>query len=335
MRQVRRVQWCTVLVLAVLLGLGLHAQSDPRKRNRIARRRGSNRCRPSPIASPRRRAPCSAICGGSSSSARSSNRKWSKAEAELARVSIARDNAADHVEALAATRIAETPGVTERLVELSKRGRAGYVQLLLASNDVRAMGRMARGVAAVAELDRVRLETHRRTLAAERIALNELEQQRAAVATLQREATRARAAVDAAVAARNRLIDDLDRRRDLAAQFVVELQQAQVQLERTIATADAASTVAALPIRPFQGDLPGRSTARSTSRFGRAPSGRFGTSIVRNGIEVAAAEGVDGHGGARRHGGIRGALCRLRHAGDRRSRRLGVHACMAICWMRP
>ena len=73
-------------------------------------------------------------------------------------------------------RIAQTPGITERLVELSKRGRAGYVQLLLASNDVRALGRMARGVAAVAEMDRVRLDTHRRTLAAERDALNDLDQ---------------------------------------------------------------------------------------------------------------------------------------------------------------
>lgn len=214
-----------------------------------------------------------------------------KTEAELARVSIARDNAADHVEMLAATRIAETPGVTERLVELSKRGRAGYVQLLLSSSDVRAMGRMARGVAAVAELDRVRLDTHRRTLAAERFALSELEQQRSAVRTLQRDATRARAAVEAAVAARNRLIDDLDRRRDLAAQFVVELQQAQLQLERTIATADASSGVATLPIRPFQGDLAWPIDGKVTTRFGRAPSGRFGTSSVRNGIELAAAEG--------------------------------------------
>ena len=214
-----------------------------------------------------------------------------KAETELARVSMARDNAADHVDVLAATRIAETPGVTERLVELSKRGRAGYVQLLLSSNDVRAMGRMARGVAAVAELDRVRLETHRRTLAAERSALNELDQQRAAVAALQRDATRARAAVESAVASRNRLIDDLDRRRDLAAQFVAELQQAQLQLERTIATADASSTVAVLPIRPFQGDLAWPINGTVTTRFGRAPSGRFGTSIVRNGIEFATTEG--------------------------------------------
>jgi septal ring factor EnvC (AmiA/AmiB activator) len=215
-----------------------------------------------------------------------------KAEAELARVTIARDNAADHVETLAATRIAETPGVTERLVELSKRGRAGYVQLLLASNDMRAMGRMARGVAAVAELDRVRLEAHRRTLAAERAALKELDEQRAAVATLQRDAAKARAALDAAVAARTRLIDDLDHRRDLAAQFVAELQEAQLQLERTVASADASSTVAALPIRPFQGDLSWPVEGKVTSRFGRAASGRFGTSIVRNGIEVAATEGA-------------------------------------------
>ena len=215
-----------------------------------------------------------------------------KIEAELKRVTMARDNAADHVEALAATRVAETPGVKERLVELSKRGRAGYVQLLLASNDVRAIGRMARGVAAVAELDRLRLETHRRTLAAERAALQELDQQRAAVQTLQRDATRARAAVDAAVAARNRLIDDLDKRRDLAAQFVAELQQAQVELERTIADAGAASTATALPIRPFQGDLSWPVDGKVVSRFGRAPSGRFGTSIVRNGIEVATTEGA-------------------------------------------
>lgn len=215
-----------------------------------------------------------------------------KTETELAQVTIARDNAADHVEILAATRIAETPGVKERLVELSKRGRAGYVQLLLASNDVRALGRMARGVAAVAELDRVRLDTHRRTLAAEQDALKELEQQRRAVAELQRSATRARAAVEAAVAARNRMIDDLDHRRDLAAQFVAELQQAQLQLERTVATTDASSTVIGLPIRPFQGDLPWPVAGEVTTRFGRAPSGRFGTAIVRNGIEVAAPEGA-------------------------------------------
>ena len=214
-----------------------------------------------------------------------------KAERELARVTADRDATAKRLKELEATRIAGTPGVSERLVELSKRGRAGYVQLLLASNDVRAMGRMARGVAAVAELDRLRLETHRRNLAAERDALADLTKQRAAIAQLQKDAARAKSAVDAAVLARNRMIEDLDQRRDLAAQYVAELQQAQREIQRTIESSEAASTVASLPIRPFRGDLPWPIEGAVTARFGRVPAGRFGTTIVRNGIEVTANEG--------------------------------------------
>src|SRR5262245_2655364 len=150
-----------------------------------------------------------------------------KAQTALARVTADRDRVEKRLKELEATRVAQTPGIRERLVELSKHGRAGYVQLLLASSDVRAIGRMARGVAAVAEVDRVRLETHRRTVAAERDALNELDQKYDEVEALQKDAARARAAVESAVAARNRMIQDLDQRRDLAAQYVAELQQAQ------------------------------------------------------------------------------------------------------------
>ena len=213
-----------------------------------------------------------------------------KVERDLVRVTVDRDATAKRLKALEAARIAGTPGVAERLVELSKRGRAGYVQLLLASNDVRAMGRMARGVAAVAELDRLRLDTHRKNLAAERDALAQLDKQRADIARLQKDAARAKTAVDAAVMARNRMIADLDQRRDLAAQYVAELQQAQRELERTVASSGT-SPVVALPIRPFRGDLPWPLKGEVVSRFGRAPAGRFGTTIVRNGIEVAAREG--------------------------------------------
>ena len=143
------------------------------------------------------------------------------------------------------------------------------------------------------ELDRLRLETHRRNLAAEKAALDELTKQRAAVAALQKDAARAKGAVDAAVIARNRMIEDLDRRRDLAAEYVAELQQAQRDLERTVASAEGASRVVALPIRPFRGDLPWPLKGNVVQRFGRVPSGRFGTTIVRNGIEVAGQEGAD------------------------------------------
>jgi septal ring factor EnvC (AmiA/AmiB activator) len=216
-----------------------------------------------------------------------------KIDRDLARVTVDRDITAKRLKELEALRIAGTPGVAERLVELSKRGRAGYLQLLLAADDVRAMGRMARGVAAVAELDRVRLETHRKNLAAEKNALEQLSQQRTQAAALQKDAARAKAAVDAAVNARNRMIDDLDRRRDLAAQYVAELQEAERELDRTLASAENTGRVVALPIRPFRGDLPWPIEGRVVSRFGRAATGRFATSIVRNGIEVAATEGAE------------------------------------------
>jgi len=67
-----------------------------------------------------------------------------KAMTELARVTADRDRTEARLKALEATRIAQTPGVRERLIELAKHGRAGYVQLLLSANDVRAIGRLAR-----------------------------------------------------------------------------------------------------------------------------------------------------------------------------------------------
>ncbi len=221
-----------------------------------------------------------------------SRQQFAQAQAEVVRVTAARDQAAARLKTLEATRVAQTPGITERLVELSKRGRGGYLQLLLASDDIRDVGRLSRGVAAVAELDRVRLDTHRRTLASEREALAAVNREREAVTASEMEARRARTALDAAVAARNRLIDNLDQQRDLAAQYVSELQAAQRQIERTIATAGPAAGAVPLPIRPFRGDLAWPVTGPLVSGFGRAPAGRFGTAVVRNGIEVGAAEGT-------------------------------------------
>jgi septal ring factor EnvC (AmiA/AmiB activator) len=213
------------------------------------------------------------------------------ADYQLKEVTAARDAAAARLSDLEARRVAESPGVSARLIELSKRGRGGYVQLLLATSDIKAFGRMSRGVAAVAELDRVRLEAHRKTVAAERAAVAEIDQRRDQVAAVQKSVTRARAALDTAVAARNRLIEDLDSRRDLAAQYVTELETAQREIERTI---DAVPTghVATLPFRPFRGDLDWPLTGPVLTRFGRSAEGRFGTAIVRNGIEIAGTEGA-------------------------------------------
>jgi septal ring factor EnvC (AmiA/AmiB activator) len=186
--------------------------------------------------------------------------------------------------------VASTPGVAEQLVSIYKRGRGGYARLLLASDDPRAFGRLTRGVAAIATLDQVRVETHRRTLDAERQALQDLEQRRAQVASSQRAAADARAALDKAVQARNAALERLDARRDLAAQYVSELQQAQAELTRTVGAVGATPTD--LPFQPFRGALDWPVNGKVLTRFGPSRDSRFGTAIVRNGIEIGAPEGT-------------------------------------------
>lgn len=215
-----------------------------------------------------------------------------KADTQLATVTHALEQTTARLRSLEAQRLAETPAVRERLVEIYKRGRASYAKLLLAGDDMRALGRMSRGVAAVAELDRVRLEAHRRTIREERTLITELEARRKAVATAQAEATKARTALDRAVVAHNQRLDELDRRRDLAARYVGELQAAQTELQKRVTTLPS-DRVAALPLAPFRGTLEWPVQGPVTSRFGRNQAGRFGTAIVRNGIEIAATAGQD------------------------------------------
>jgi septal ring factor EnvC (AmiA/AmiB activator) len=222
-----------------------------------------------------------------------------EAEAALAAVTAQRDTAAKRVVRIEAERVANTPGVAERLVSIYKRGRGGYAQLLLSSDDPRAFGRLTRGVAAIATLDRMRVEAHRRTVAAERNALADLENQRTQVAASQQAAAKANQDLDKTVKARNSAIDAIDARRDLAAKYVAELQQAQAALQRRVG--EFSTTVAELPFQPFRGALDWPAKGSVLTRFGPSRQGRFGTAIVRNGIEIKAAEGTAAravHGGA-------------------------------------
>jgi septal ring factor EnvC (AmiA/AmiB activator) len=215
-----------------------------------------------------------------------------KANADLAAVTAQLEKTAARLRDLEAARVANTPGVQERLVEIYKRGRGGYVRLMMAADDLRALGRMSRGVAAVARLDRVRFEEHRRTIRAEQEAVKELQARKSEMAAAQAEAAKARRALDVALAAHNRRLDELDVRRDLAARYVGELQAAAAELQRRAAglTSDTTSATT-LPLAPFRGALEWPVAGRIVSRFGRNRADRFGTTINRNGVEIAANEG--------------------------------------------
>jgi murein hydrolase activator len=196
------------------------------------------------------------------------------------------EDAAARAEALRLIADADRPDVEARLVQLYKLGRAGYWRLLLDVDDVRSIGRVYRTAAAMTRMDRDRIQAHQRTLdslAKERLSLQARAKE---LAGLEAQATRTRAALDHAVQTRTALVDSIDRRRDLNAQWISELVTAQQRLQTSIAQLDG--TV--LPFRPFQGVLPWPARGAVSSRFGRQPSSRFGTSIVKNGIEIDIAD---------------------------------------------
>ena len=93
--------------------------------------------------------------------------------------------------------------------------------------------------------------------------------------------------------ARTALIAQIDARRDLNAQFAGELQVAAERLQQQMASLGSGQPVipVAVPLTPFRGALDWPATGRISGAFGQ-PSGRFGAATVRNGIEIAAAEGT-------------------------------------------
>jgi septal ring factor EnvC (AmiA/AmiB activator) len=102
---------------------------------------------------------------------------------------------------------------------------------------------------------------------------------------------RARDELDEAVANRNALITSIDGRRDLAARYLGELQDAHQRLEATLTADDGRIAVPALPIAPFRGvlDWPARGTV--LTRFGTAVS-RGDAAVIRQGVELSMNEGT-------------------------------------------
>ncbi len=187
--------------------------------------------------------------------------------------------------------VRQRPEVAARLVELYKLGRAGYWRLLLDVEDLRAIGRAYRSVAALARLDRERLAAHRRTLAELVVSRAELQARQAEIRRLEAETARARAALDRAVAMYEQRIGEIDRRRDLAAELTGELQLAYERLQTTLGSlAAAGGPLPALPLAPFRGDLDwpvdGRLAAPSGATRSRSEPARR-----RNGVDILAPAG--------------------------------------------
>jgi septal ring factor EnvC (AmiA/AmiB activator) len=179
------------------------------------------------------------------------------------------------------------------MVELYKVGNGGYLRLLMSVDDLRGMGRAYRFVSGLQGLDRRRVAEHQRTLADLRKAQSALESRRSQASLAQAAVARARDAAVQAVTAHGDLIRRIDARRDLAAQFVSELEAARQRLQRTVAGASAgrpaeAGLAPGLPLRPFKGALDWPVAGTVTGGFGRQVNRKFHTSVVSNGVRIAA-----------------------------------------------
>jgi len=182
------------------------------------------------------------------------------------------------------------PELSARLVEMYKLGQARYLRLVLSTPDLRRIGQASRTVAALAKLDRDRVAARKRTLDELTATRGTLEERGRQLAAARAAASRAEAAAARAAQARNDLIRDIDRRRDLNAQLAGELQAAQQKLQaalRDLAAGAPPAEPAALPLRPFRGELDWPVAGKVLRTFGR-PAGRAAT--ASNGIEIGTVE---------------------------------------------
>jgi murein hydrolase activator len=210
-----------------------------------------------------------------------------RADADVARIQTDIESTTQRIDALHASEAAARPALRARLVEIYKLGKARYARVLFSVPDLRRIGQASRTVAALAKLDRDRIAEHQRMVDELKSTQATLEdRQRQAVAARATAAT-AQAAAARAAQAKNDLVRDIDRRRDLNAQLAAELQTAQIKIQSALRDAGSVDT-GVLPIRPFRGDLGWPVAGQLRRRFG-GPAAAAATSS--NGIEIESDSG--------------------------------------------
>lgn len=230
--------------------------------------------------------------------------------AEIAKANADLEAIGARVASLQQTELASRPELRARIVELYKLGRARYLRVLLSTPDWRRVGEATRTVAALAKLDRDRVASHQQTLAELQSTRRTLEERVRQLAALRASGEKAQAALERAAQARNALVRDIDKQRDLNAQLAGELQAAQQKLQATLAgsgfagtsnaftgsasakaeaapTPEPAARYPELPLKPFKGDLEWPAPGTVRGRFGRGARG--------NGIEIDTDEGAAAH----------------------------------------
>jgi septal ring factor EnvC (AmiA/AmiB activator) len=214
-----------------------------------------------------------------------------QSEAAVSEATEAHRRTTARLEELEQQRLQQLPALKSQLVDLYKRGSLGYGRLVFRANSLREFGRASRMVIAMAEMSRRRIETHRRTIEAVRAERGSIEERARALRAAEADAQQARSTAERAVTTHAARLAEIDSRRDLAAQYVGELQVARENLARQLESRADRTPAGAVPLGPFRGALEWPVDGRLTGRFGDTAN-RLGGSAVRNGIEIAAPDGA-------------------------------------------
>lgn len=177
------------------------------------------------------------------------------------------------------------PEVERRLVLLFKLMPLGYDRLLLSIDDARTFERAARIASVLASRDRERMETYQRLRETRRTELARLERERTELESLRARLQREEEALVEAAADQAMLLRQVRDRRDLNAQLAEELEAARDRLDRSVGSLGSGRSGG---LRVAPGGLAWPIRGRVLARFGKQTSSRFGTAIVRNGIDIGA-----------------------------------------------
>jgi murein hydrolase activator len=217
-----------------------------------------------------------------------------RTNASLTRVSGEVDGAGQRVAAIERELQAITPEIRDRLVRTYKLLPFGYDRLLLSLDQARSVDRAARVVGVIARRDRARLEQFQRLRAERQSEVRRLQTERGQLEALRQRLVTEEKAFAEAGAAQAALLRSVRDRREMNTQLVDELTAARDRLDRSVSTLGSSASAVlgrsagALVAGRLDWPVPGRIDAR----FGRETSSRFGTVIVRNGVEIGAEAGA-------------------------------------------
>lgn len=234
-------------------------------------------------------------------------RELQEARAEQARAALAlieSDLAEldDRIAVLSAARDRATPAVTARLQRLQRLGRIGYARIAWGSSSAQTLGRAARMMTHMAREDSERLVQFQELTEQLRTAEARLQARRAEAVELRTTSGQLLLAANAAVAERRRLLARVASERDAHVRVIDELERARKALDGAVASyrppeatpsAGAMRPAPPTPLTTLRRKLPWPLTGHVEQAFGRRRDSRFGTTVIRNGIDIAAPAGAD------------------------------------------